>query len=98
MTIGHVIEPLTAIAPLSRGAGADASAKAFPGFLQNALSLVNNTEAAVQHAGLSAVTGVSPDIHTVILATQKAEIALNLTLQVRNKIVEAYQEITRMQI
>lgn len=40
----------------------------------------------------------SVEIHDVVLAAEKARLALDLTVAVRNKLVEAYQEIMRMQI
>jgi len=42
--------------------------------------------------------GDNEDLHTTILATQKAELAFQLGLQVRNKVVDAYQEIMKMQM
>jgi flagellar hook-basal body complex protein FliE len=42
--------------------------------------------------------GQISDVNEVVLAVQKADLALNLALQLRNKVVEAYQEMTRMQI
>lgn len=42
--------------------------------------------------------GQVEDVHQVLLAAEKANLALQLTVQVRNKVVEAYQEIARMQI
>jgi len=44
------------------------------------------------------LTGENEELHTVVLATQKAELAFELGLQVRNKVVDAYQEIMKMQI
>ncbi len=38
------------------------------------------------------------DLHTVMIATEEARIALELAVQVRNKIVEAYKEINNMQL
>lgn len=44
------------------------------------------------------VTGDVKDIHEVMIASQKASLSLQLTVQVRNKVVEAYQEVMRMQL
>jgi len=44
------------------------------------------------------VTGEVQDIHEVMIASQKASLSLQLTVQVRNKVVEAYQEVMRMQL
>lgn len=43
-------------------------------------------------------TGKNTNIHETMIATEKADIALRLMVQVRNKIIEAYQEIMRMQV
>jgi len=42
--------------------------------------------------------GQVEDISEVVIAGEKASIAVQLTMQVRNKMVEAYQEIMRMQV
>ncbi|MCW5978992.1 MAG: flagellar hook-basal body complex protein FliE [Bryobacteraceae bacterium] len=44
------------------------------------------------------LAGEGEDLHTVALATQRAELAFELFLQVRNKVVSAYQEVMRMQV
>jgi len=44
------------------------------------------------------ITGEDEELHTAVLATQKASLAFELGLQVRNKVVDAYQEIMKMQI
>jgi len=42
--------------------------------------------------------GKTDNIHQVMIAAEKADIALQFTLQIRNKILDAYNEIMRMQI
>jgi len=44
------------------------------------------------------LSGESEEVHKVALASQQAELALDLFLQVRNKVVSAYQEVMRMQM
>ena len=44
------------------------------------------------------VSGKDVDIHEFILQTEKTAATVNLTMQVRNKIVDAYKEIMRMQL
>jgi flagellar hook-basal body complex protein FliE len=44
------------------------------------------------------VTGEVQDVHEVMIAAQKASLSLQMTVQVRNKVVEAYQEVMRMQL
>ena len=42
--------------------------------------------------------GQLPDVHNVLIAAEKASLQLELTVQIRNKVIEAYQEIMRTQI
>ena len=44
------------------------------------------------------ITGKTDNIHQVMIAGEKADIALQFTMQIRNKIMDAYNEIMRMQI
>ena len=44
------------------------------------------------------LSGEDEEVHKVALATQQAEIAFDLFLQVRNKVISAYQEVMRMQM
>lgn len=42
--------------------------------------------------------GTATDLHRVMIAGERAQLALQLTIAVRNRVVEAYQELSRMQI
>jgi flagellar hook-basal body complex protein FliE len=44
------------------------------------------------------ISGEGEEVHEAALATQRAELALDLFVQARNKVVSAYQEIMRMQM
>ena len=68
----------------------------FEGFLERALRNVEAMRSESTQAVQSFLSGESEDLHTAALATQKAELTFELGLQVRNKIVQAYQEIMRM--
>lgn len=70
----------------------------FGDFLQNAIDEVNALQQ--QSAGIKEklVTGSVDDLHQVMITAEKANMALQLTVQIRNKVVEAYQEIMRMQV
>ncbi len=81
-----------------RPAGADQRRRAFQDVLSSA---IQNVEGAGQNASASVerfLAGEGEELHTTILATQKAELSLDLFLQARNKVVSAYQEIMRMQM
>lgn len=60
-------------------------------------SLENSQKAAEQEIG-KAVTGESPDLHKTIIALQSADLKFQLGLQVRNKLIGAYEEVMRMQV
>ena len=66
--------------------------------LKNALNEVNALQTRADEANRQLVTGEAEDIHSVLLAAEEARLALELTVQVRNKLVESYQEINRMQL
>ena len=64
-------------------------------------SAIRATEGASQDAQASVqrfLTGEGEDLHSAVLATTKAEMSFDLFLQVRNKVVSAYQEIMKMQL
>ena len=64
-------------------------------------SAIRSVEGAGQDARASVnrfLTGEGEDLHSTVLATTRAEIAFDMFLQTRNKVVSAYQEIMRMQL
>jgi len=68
--------------------------KVLTGTINELESLNNNAADSVQKF----LSGENEELHTTILATQKASLAFDLGLQVRNKVVDAYQEIMKMQM
>jgi flagellar hook-basal body complex protein FliE len=66
--------------------------------LQQALTDVNRQQEAAAEEVKKLVLGQAEDVHQVMIAMEQARLAMQLTVQVRNKLVEAYQEISRMQI
>jgi flagellar hook-basal body complex protein FliE len=86
---------LPQLAPVTSSAGQ-------PGEFQKVLAgAINQVESLNNNAADSAqkfLSGENEELHTTILATQKAELAFQLGLQVRNKVVDAYQEIMKMQM
>ncbi|WP_125666120.1 flagellar hook-basal body complex protein FliE [Paenibacillus baekrokdamisoli] len=71
--------------------------KNFGDFLKNALDGVSAQEQNVSKLNDQYILG-NVDVSKVMIAAQQAELSLQLTSQVRNKVVEAYQEIMRMQM
>lgn len=74
------------------------SVQNFGDFLKAALNKVNQTQLEAEQITKDFVLGNDVELHQVILATEKAELALQLTIQIRNKVIEAYQELMKMQI
>lgn len=70
----------------------------FSSFLSNALNKVNEQQLISDEYKKLLATGDVDNLHDVTIAQEKANISLQLTLSIRNKIVEAYREIMRMQI
>jgi flagellar hook-basal body complex protein FliE len=66
--------------------------------LSKALTEVNRLQQDAEQKTRLLLTGEQIELHQVMLAAQKAELALELTQTIRNKVVEAYQEIMRMQV
>ena len=73
-----------------------------PGAFQEALkSAIQTVESSGQQASASVerfLSGEGEDLHTAILATERAQLNFDLFVQTRNKVVSAYQEIMRMQM
>lgn len=65
---------------------------------QEGLSQVNQLHRDAATLANEAAVGGDVDLHDVMIAAEKSSVAMQLTLQVRNKLVEAYQEIMRMQV
>lgn len=70
----------------------------FEDYLKEYLDKVNDVQINAEKASIDLVKGDAKDIHEVMISTEEARLALELTVQLRNKIVDAYQEIMRMQI
>lgn len=73
-------------------------AKDFTSFLSDAINQVNQAQVDSAILGDKFAAGQIQDIHQVTAAGQKSSVMLQMTLQVRNKVIESYQEIMRMPI
>ncbi|KMT21698.1 flagellar hook-basal body complex protein FliE [Clostridium cylindrosporum] len=72
--------------------------KSFGDFLKESLDKVNDKQINSNEITQKAIIGEVSNVHDVLVAAEEAKLSLELTVQVRNKIVEAYQEINRMQL
>jgi flagellar hook-basal body complex protein FliE len=72
--------------------------ESFVATLKDALSKINEAQHQADVSVQSLMTGQSANLHETMIALQKADVSFQLMLQVRNKIVNAYDEIMRMQL
>ncbi|RST75481.1 flagellar hook-basal body complex protein FliE [Siminovitchia acidinfaciens] len=70
----------------------------FGNYLKNAIQEVNQLQLQSDKATNMLAEGKKIDLHEVMIAGQKASISMQAALEIRNKAVEAYQEIMRMQV
>jgi flagellar hook-basal body complex protein FliE len=69
-------------------------------FGQSLMNLVENVEqsGADANQAVSNMIDKSGDVHDAMIALQRAEMTLQLTVQIRNKLVQAYQDVMRMPV
>ncbi len=70
----------------------------FSDILKNAISGVNDAQQAANTAVEQALSGESTDVYDTMIALQKADTSLKMMLEVRNKLLEAYQEVIKTQM
>lgn len=95
--------PISSITPIATPqtpslATANKSGGDFQSILSSAIDSVQGLQNNASDAVHKFLTGENEELHTTVIATQKAEMAFELGLQVRNKVVDAYQEIMKMQM
>lgn len=94
--INSIGSSLTAVTPLTR-TSASASTGDFGSALKNAVKQVNAYQQESTQSINQFLQG-NGELHNVALTAQRAEMAFDLAVQVRNKVVSAYQEIMKMQL
>jgi len=93
------LQPVGRITPSAQAAQESrASSRTFGEMLRDAVQTVDDAQNRADDEAMKLVTGEAEDLHDVIIATEEASIMLSLAQQVRNRAVEAYQEIMRTQI
>ena len=70
----------------------------FMNSLQSAISKANDIQIQADQATEALMTGQTQNIHQTMVALQEADVSFQLMMQIRNKILTAYEEIQRMQI
>lgn len=105
MSVPGPVERIGALAPPKPVAGmspagtaAEPAGTSFAETLQQALAATNALQLEAGRQAELLAAGLVDDAHTVTIAAERASLALQLTVAVRNKVLEAYQEIMRMQV
>jgi flagellar hook-basal body complex protein FliE len=102
MTISG-LNPSTLVSQISSGTtsaatGTGGSSGSFGSAVKDAVESLDQSQKASAQEMAKAVTGESPDLHRTIIALQTADLGFQFALQVRNKVINAYDEIMRMQV
>lgn len=71
---------------------------AFAAVLKDSIGTVHQAQSAAHTSVQRFLSGEEEELHHVALETQKAELSFELFVQVRNKVVQAYQDIMRMPV
>lgn len=79
-------------------APAPAGGSSFSQMLSSSLEKVNTDQHQADSAIKEMVAGRSKNIHETMLTVERADASLKMMMQVRNKILEAYKEVMRMQV
>ena len=98
--------PIGPISGIGQVAGAAASTPKsgsaggtdFGGALENAVGKLDAMQQQADTAAQSLATGTATDVSSVVSEVERASLALQLAVQIRNKAVDAYNELFRMQV
>lgn len=102
--INAAFRPIADIGPATGESAATArpapgaAVSAFSEALADAVSRVNAFHSQADSAVQGFLSGQNEDLHKIAVATQQAELSFDLFLQVKNRVVQAYQEVMRMQL
>ena len=92
ISLPQQIQQISLNGPAASGSGQ------FQQVLQSAIQQVETSRTSADTAVKGFLNGENQELHSTILATQNAELQFDLFMQVRNKVVSAYEEIMRMQV
>jgi flagellar hook-basal body complex protein FliE len=95
MNITLGTKPFT-VSGLNGITGAGTPGISFADAFGSAVNQVESSQQSAKSAAMDLLAGGKGDVHSVALASQRAELSLELFQQVRNKFVSAYQEIMKM--
>jgi flagellar hook-basal body complex protein FliE len=76
----------------------DENKNSFKDIINNEIERLNNSQIKADKITEDLISGQVDDLHSVLIATEEARISLELAVQVRNKVIEAYKELNNMQL
>jgi flagellar hook-basal body complex protein FliE len=92
------ISPIPVIPPVTAGPAATSGGAAFQSLFTDAVSKVEQFQQNAAQSVERFLNGEGEELHQVALKSQQADLSFQLFMQVRNKVVSAYQEVMRMQV
>lgn len=92
------IPPIPLAEPSAPAAGHSRPGGEFGSLLDKAISQVEQSRHFANEKAQNLLSGKPEELHSVVLNAQRAQLEFELFLEVRNKVVQAYQEILRMQV
>ena len=98
MTVGNALSALSPQLPTKPGGAVTQSGTDFGDVLKQAVSSLGQLGQQADASTMKLAAGEPIDIHEVMLNTEQASLGFSMALQVRNKLVDAYQEIMRMSV
>jgi flagellar hook-basal body complex protein FliE len=96
--IFQAIGKTAADASTTSGASSQDTAGSFYDILKSNLDNVNDMQVQADNTTNAFVSGSETDVSKVMLDTEQAKMSLELAVQIRNKLVDAYQEFNKMQL
>ena len=100
MNISNVssVNPIASSGNISAESLQSGDGDGFGSIMKDAIDSIDQTQKGAEQEISKAVTGESPDLHKTIIALQTADLKFQLGMQVRNKMIGAYDEVMRMQV
>jgi flagellar hook-basal body complex protein FliE len=95
--IGQIAAPIADTASSTVGSASTADG-GFLNSLKDAIAKANEVQVEASQSVEQLMTGESQNVHETMIALQKADVSFQLMMQIRNKIVSAYEEIQRMPV
>ncbi|HWR36673.1 MAG TPA: flagellar hook-basal body complex protein FliE [Clostridia bacterium] len=96
-TISAVRVPTEIQAPTADRTNTAGKASGFMSTLEGAMQDIERLQSSAQDKVTALLDGSGQDVHSAMIAVEQADLSFQLMMQVRNKIVNAYQEVSRMQ-